>query len=164
MIPFIDLNRQYKLLEDEINTAIKQVFESGYFILGKNVELFENEFAEYCKIKYGIGVASGTDALSLALRASGINRDDEVITVPNTAVPTIAAIEAAGAKPVLVDIDEETCLMDSARIESAITKKTKAIIPVHLYGNICEMDEIVRIAKKYNLIIIEDCCQAHGAS
>ena len=162
MIPFINLKSQYLKIKDEIDNAIKSVFDSGVFILGKNVKLFEKEFSDYCNCKYGIGVASGTDALHLALRASGIKHGDEVITVPNTAIPTVAAIEMANAKPVFVDMDEETYTIDTDMITKSITKKTKAIIPVHLYGNVCDMNPIMEIAKKYNLKIIEDCAQAHG--
>jgi len=161
-IPFNDLTRQYKSIEEKLNKTINVVLKSGWFILGKNVETFEIEFADYVGKKYGIGVASATDALFLALLASGIKRGDEVITVPNTAIPTIAAISAAGAVPVFADINQYYTI-DSSIIEKKISRKTRAIIPVHLYGQSCQMASILNIAKKYNLRVIEDCAQAHGA-
>jgi len=161
MISFIDLKRQYESIRNEIDESIKKVLENGYFVLGKELESFEKNFASYCNKEYGIGVGNGTDAIFLALKALGIGKEHEVISVPNTAIPTIAAIVATGAKPVFVDIKEDY-LIDEKKIERAITKKTRAIIPVHLYGNSCEMDKILEIAKKHNLAVIEDCCQAHG--
>jgi len=161
-IPTVDLKRQYYSIKEEIDNAIKNVLESGYFILGENVKLFEDEFSRYCNAKYGIGVASGTDALQLALRACGISRGDEVITVSNTAFPTAIAISYTGAKPVFVDVDE-TYTMDASRVEEKINEKTKAILPVHLYGQPADMDPILEIAKKHDLYVIEDACQAHGA-
>lgn len=161
-IPFNDLSRQYKSIEKQLSRALKNVLNSGWFILGKNVELFEKEFASYIGRYYGIGVASGTDALFLSLLACGIKKGDEVITVPNTAIPTIAAISATGATPVLVDVNQFFTI-DTAKIEEKITRRTKAIMPVHLYGQPCQMKPIIEIAKKHNLIIIEDCAQAHGA-
>jgi len=160
-IPFNNLERQYESIEPNLSKALRNVFKSGWFILGQNVEAFEKEFADYMGKKYGIGVASGTDALFLALLASGIKRGDEVITVPNTAIPTIAAISAAGAVPVFVDINEFYTI-DTSKIEKKFSDKTRAIIPVHLYGQSCQMAHIINIAKKYNLQVIEDCAQAHG--
>jgi dTDP-4-amino-4,6-dideoxygalactose transaminase len=164
MIPISDLKRQYELLKPEIDSAIKKVFSDSWFVLGKQVEEFEREFATYCGTKYAVSVGSGTEALHLALVACGIGAGDEVITVPNTAVFTVSAISFAGAKPVFVDIDENNYLMDTKKLEKAITKKTKAIIPVHLYGQCANISEIMRIARKYKLKVIEDACQAHGAT
>jgi len=162
-VPFGDLSRQYKKYKKEFDSIISAVFEKGSFILGENLKFFEENFAKYLEINYAIGVANGTEALFLALKAFEIGNGDEVITVSNTAVPTISAIDTAGAKPVFVDIEENTFNIDPSKIESAITLKTKAIIPVHLYGNPCNMEKIIRLAAKYNLKIIEDCAQAHGA-
>ena len=163
-IPFGDLKPQYFQLKKEIDGAVRQVIERGRFILGEEVEAFEKEFAEYCGCGYGIGVGSGTEAIHLALIALSIQPGDEVITVPNTAVPTVSAISFAGAIPKFVDINPDTYTIDVTKIESAITKKTKAIIPVHLYGQCADMDTILDISKKYNLAVIEDACQAHGAA
>jgi dTDP-4-amino-4,6-dideoxygalactose transaminase len=162
-IPLVDLVRQYHSIKEEIDEAILRVLESGSFILGENVKLFEKEFASYCGVKYGIGVASGSDALMLSLRALGISRGDEVITVANTFVSTVDAILHCQAKPILVDIDPETYTIDTSKIEERITSKTKAIIPVHLYGHPADMDPIIEIAEKHGLYIVEDACQAHGA-
>ena len=154
---------EYEKEKEQINGAIKEVFESGTLILGENVKTFEEKFASYCGSKYGVGVNSCTDALFLALRSLNIGSGDEVITVANTAVPTVAAINATGAKTVFVDINPDTYLMDVTKIKNAITPKTKAILPVHLYGQCVDMDEIQKIADYYGLRIIEDCAQAHGA-
>lgn len=162
-IDVFSLKEQYKGLRDEIAQAIEKVMRSGQFILGKEVSLFEKEFAEYCGVKYAVAVNSGTDALFLACLACGIGRDDEVITTSNTYIATALAISMTGAKPVFVDIDEKTYNIDPTRIEYAITKKTKAILPVHLYGHAADMEPILKIAKKYRLKIIEDCAQAHEA-
>jgi dTDP-4-amino-4,6-dideoxygalactose transaminase len=163
MIPFIDLKTQYATIKDEINQAISGVLETTQFILGEEVQAFETEFATYCSADYGIGVNSGTSALHLALLALGIGAGDEVITVPFTFVATVAAICYTGAKPVFVDIDPISYTIDVNQIESAITENTKAILPVHLYGQPADMDSIISIAKKYNLKVIEDAAQAHGA-
>jgi dTDP-4-amino-4,6-dideoxygalactose transaminase len=163
MTSFINLNQEYKEHKQEFDAAIASVLDSGSFILGKNVSVFEERFASYCEKKYGVGVASGTEALHIALKAYGIGKGDEVITVPNTAVPTVAAIEMANAKPVLTDINYENLLMDPENVKTAITDDTKAIIPVHLYGNVCNMAKIRKIAQKHGIKIIEDCCQSHGA-
>jgi len=154
---------QYKSMAAKINRAIIRVMESGWYILGKNVEEFEKEFSGYCGSKFGIGVGSGTEALHLALVACGIKQNDEVITVPNTAVPTCSAISFAGAIPVFADVDHETYNIDPAKIEQKISSKTIAIIPVHLYGQCADMEPIMDIAQKYNLKVIEDCAQSHGA-
>ena len=163
MVSFIDLTRQVRQLKKELDCAIASVFKRGRFILSHNVEVFEEEFASYCNARYAVSVNSGTDALRLALIAAGIILGDEVITVPNTAVPAIAAIESSGARPVLVDIDPYTFTIDPIKIERAITKRTRAIMPVHLYGQPADMDPILKIAKKYHLFVIEDAAQAHGA-
>ena len=139
------------------------MLNSSWFILGKNVAAFEKEFAAYLGAKYAIGVSSGTEAIHLTLRACGIQSGDEVITVANTAVPTVCGITSAGVKPVFVDIDPETYNMDPGQIENIISPRTKAILPVHLYGQSADMDPILQIAKKHNLKVIEDACQAHGA-
>ena len=161
-IPFNDLSRQYKSIQKQLSSSLNNVLKSGWFILGKNVEIFEEDFADYVGKKYGIGVATGTDALFLSLLACGIKRDDEVITVSNTAIPTIAAISATGAIPILVDINPFFTI-DTNKIEEKITSRTKAIIPVHLYGQSCQMGPILDIARKHNLFVIEDCAQAHGS-
>ena len=162
MIPFGDLKRNYFSIKEEIDSSVFKTLNSGWFILGEEGKSFEGEFSEYCGKKYGIGVGNGTDAISLSLKAYGIKPGDEVITVPNTAIPTISAIIAVNAKPVFVDIKEDF-LINPEKIEQVITEKTKAILPVHLYGQSCDMDPIIKIAEKHNLKIIEDCAQAHGA-
>jgi dTDP-4-amino-4,6-dideoxygalactose transaminase len=161
-IPFIDLKTQYLTIKDEVKKEFNDIFDTTSFILGEKVKNFENNFASYCNKKYAIAVNSGTSALHLALVAKNIKQNDEVITVSNTFIATAEAISYMGAKPVFVDIDPLTYTIDVNKIEEAITKKTKAIIPVHIYGHPCDMDRINSIAKKYNLEIIEDCCQAHG--
>ncbi len=162
-IPFFDLKRQYESIKAEIDGATRRVYASGWFILGTETEAFENEFAAYIGAEHAIGVNSGTDALHLAIRALGIGKGDEVITVPNTAVATVAAIEMAGATPVLCDVREDSMTMDADSFASAITDKSRAVIPVHLFGQAAELDAIIGIARQYKLAIIEDCAQAHGA-
>ena len=154
---------EYKSEKKDINDAICSVLDSGKLILGPNVQFFENEFSAWCGAKYSVGVGNGTDAIFLALKALEVKNGDEVITVSNTAVPTVAAITASGAEPVFVDIDPETYLMDLKEIPSKITKKTKAIIVVHLYGQTVDMSKINKIKSKYKLKIIEDCAQSTGA-
>ena len=163
MIPFVDLKAQYASVKHEVDAAIQGVLESCQFTLGGEVAAFEQEFAAYCQSKHGIGVNTGTSALHLALLAANVGPGDEVITVPFTFVATAAAIHYTGAKPVFVDIDPKSFNMDPGAIESAITTRTKAIIPVHLYGQPADMGPILQIAKKRGLIVIEDACQAHGA-
>jgi dTDP-4-amino-4,6-dideoxygalactose transaminase len=163
MIPFVDLKAQYRSIKDEVNAAIMGVIERCEFTLGSEVAAFEKEFAAYCQAEHGIGVNTGTSALHLALLAAGVGSGDEVITVPFTFVATVSAIDYTGAKPVFVDIDPKTFTMDVNAIEAAITEKTKAIIPVHLYGQTADMDPILEIARKRGLVVIEDACQAHGA-
>ncbi|NQT75362.1 MAG: DegT/DnrJ/EryC1/StrS family aminotransferase [Candidatus Omnitrophica bacterium] len=157
------LKRQYEAIKGEIKGPIEKVMQSGGFILGEDVKLFEQEFAEYCGVKYGVGVNSGTDALFLACLACGIGKGDEVIVMPYTYIATTLAISMTGARPVFVDIDEKTYNIDISKIEKAITAKTKAILPVHLYGHPVDMDPLMEIAKKRGLKVIEDCAQAHGA-
>ncbi len=162
-IEFIDLKRQYKNHKTEIDNAIHNVLDKGTFTLGEELEIFEREFADFCEAKYCVGVASGTDALFLSLLAFGIKAGDEVITVPNSFIATALCISMAGAKPVFVDINPKTYNIDTTKIEEKITSRTKAIIPVHLYGQPADMDVIKEIAAKHNLKILEDACQAHGA-
>lgn len=162
MINFGDLKRNYFSIKKETDEAVERVLSSGWFILGKELESFEKEFANYCGKKYGVGVGNGTQALELALKSFGIGNGDEVITIPNTSPFTVLGIIESGAKPVFVDVGEDY-LIDVKKIEKAINEKTKAIIPVHLYGQACDMALIIEIAEKHNLIVIEDCCQAHGA-
>ncbi|MFN2510488.1 MAG: DegT/DnrJ/EryC1/StrS family aminotransferase [Pyrinomonadaceae bacterium] len=163
MIPFVDLKAQYLSIKDEIDAAIAAVLESCQFVLGEQVEAFESDFADYCQVSHAVGVNSGTSALHLALLAAGVQPGDEVITVGYTFVASVAAICYTGARPVLVDIDPRSCTMDPARVEAAITPRTKAIMPVHLYGTCADMDPILEIAHRHDLIVIEDAAQAHGA-
>jgi dTDP-4-amino-4,6-dideoxygalactose transaminase len=163
MIPFVDLQAQYRALKPEIDAAVLRVLENAQFILGPAVAAFERDFAAYCHTTEAVGVNSGTSALHLALLAAGVGPGDEVITVPYTFVATVAAIEYSGATPVFVDVEPEYWTMDPAQIERAITPKTKAIIPVHLYGQPADMDPILEIARRRNLKVIEDACQAHGS-
>jgi len=162
-IPSFDLKRQYQIIKTEIDKAIQDVLISGQFILGDNVRFLEEEIAVYCGTRYAVGVASGTDALLLSLRACGIGPGDEVITTPFTFFATAEVISNLGARPVFVDIEPDTFNMDVRKVEEVISKRTKVILPVHLFGQMCDMDELVRIKEKYNLFIIEDACQAIGA-
>lgn len=154
---------EYAIEKDQILKQVKKVFASGQLILGEEVRKFEKNFSGYCNISHGVGVNSGTDAIFLALKALGIGAGDEVITVANTAIPTVSAICSTGATPVFVDIDLETYLIDVDKIEEKITKKTKCIAVVHLYGQCCDMDIINGIAKKHKLLVLEDCAQSQGA-
>jgi dTDP-4-amino-4,6-dideoxygalactose transaminase len=163
VIPIVDLKAQYASIKDEISVAIQGVLDSCQFTLGNEVFALEKEFATYCGAKDAIGVNSGTSALHLALLAAGIGPGDEVITVPFTFVATAAAIHYTGATPVYVDIDPSTFTMDPEKLEAAISARTRAVIPVHLYGQPADMDPIVEIARKHGLIVIEDAAQAHGA-
>jgi len=162
-IPLLDLRAEYHELKSEIDAAVSRVLESGQFILGPEVTGLEEEFASYCDVKHAIGVNSGTSALHLALLGAGIEPGDEVITVPFTFYATAAAIGYIGAIPVYVDIDPRTFNLDVTRVEAAITERTRAILPVHLYGQPADMDPILEIARRYNLVVIEDVAQAHGA-
>ena len=154
---------EYKSLGKKILKEVDKVFSSGQLILGKNVKSLETNFSKYLKLKYGIGVNSGTVAIQIALMSAKIGSGDEVITVPNTAVPTVSAIVSCGAKPVFVDINQDDYLIDVNKIEEAINKKTKAIIPVNLYGQCADYDKILKIAKRNKLLIIEDCAQSAGS-
>jgi dTDP-4-amino-4,6-dideoxygalactose transaminase len=162
-VPFLDLSAHHAPLRSEIDTAIGEVIDSGAFAGGPYVAGFEESFAGYCNCKYAVGVASGTDALWLALLAFGVGPGDEVITVPNTFMATAEAITYCGATPVFVDVDALTYTMDPALLEDAITRRTKAVIPVHLFGQPADMDPIVEIARSRGLVVIEDAAQAHGA-
>ena len=162
-VPLLDLRSQYESIKDEINSAIEGVLSSGSYILGSNVKSMEDEMARYCGVKCAVGVASGTDALVLALKARGIGKEDEVITTPFTFFATAETITQVGAKPVFVDIEEESFNIDPTKIEEKITEKTKAIIPVHLYGQSASMGPIMEITGRYNLHVIEDAAQAFGA-
>src|SRR5262245_34731022 len=162
-IDFVDLKAQYNVIALEVNAAIQRVIAGADFILGKEVELFEQEFAAFCGVEHAIGVDSGMSALELALRAYGLGEGDEVITVSHTFSATAFAISQTGAQPVFVDVDSRTYNMQPDLIEAAITARSTAILPVHLYGQPCDIEEVSRIAKKHNLLLIEDACQAHGA-
>lgn len=162
-VPFFDYRRFLTVHRKEIDNAIKRVLDSGNLILGQYVVKLEHAFADFTGAKYALGVASGTDALFLALKALNISPGDEVITVPNTAVPTVSAIVSAGAIPRFADIHAGTYLIDPISLKKSITKKAKAIIPVHLFGQSCDMERIMQIAAQNRLHVIEDCAQAHGA-
>ena len=163
MIPILDSKRQYAAIGSEIENAVCEVLRSGSYILGPNVKALEAELAKYIGCSYTVGLNSGTDALHLALRALDIGAGDEVITTAFTFVATTESIEIVGATPVFCDINPNTFNIDADKIEELITPRTKAIMPVHLYGQPCDMDKIMDIAKRYNLYVIEDCCQAIGA-
>src|SRR6266403_1097550 len=162
-IPLVDLRSQRRAIAEDIEAAIGRVLERCDFILGKEVSLFEEEFAEYCGSPHAIGVASGTDALYLACRALGLGEGDEVIVPAMTFASTAFAVSLTGARPVLVDVRPEDALIDPSQIEAAVTSRTKAIIPVHLYGNCADMAAVGAIAAKHSLMVIEDAAQAHGA-
>lgn len=162
-IPLANLRKQYDPLKDEIMAGIEKVFDSMHLFLGENVQALEKDFGQYCGAQFGIGVSDGTTALQIILRAMGIGPGDEVITVSHTFIATAEAIVLVGAQPVFVDVDSETCLMDVSLVEKKITPKTKAILPVHLYGQTVDMDPLLEIASRHNLFVIEDACQAHGA-
>jgi len=163
-VPFLDLSRQYLARKGEIDSALARVFARAWFILGEEGEAFEREFAQYLGASHGVGCGSGTEALHLALLACGVEPGDEVITVPNTAVPTISAISFANAVPRMVDIDPVTYTIDVRQVEAAITPRTKVLMPVHLYGQSADLTPLLEIARQYNLRLIEDACQAHGAT
>lgn len=162
-VPFLDLKAHHSAIRDEINSAISEVIDASAFAGGPFVERFEEEFAKFCKVPYSLGVGNGTDALWFALLALGVGPGDEVITTPMTFMATAEAISFCGARPVFVDVDYETYTMDAALLDRAITRKTKAIVPVHLYGQMADMDPILAVAKQHNIPVIEDACQAHGA-
>jgi dTDP-4-amino-4,6-dideoxygalactose transaminase len=163
MIPFLDLKAQHRALKAELLEAASRVLDSCQFALGNEVAAFEEEFAAHSGAKYAAGVNTGTSALHLALLAAGIGPGDEVVTVSNTFMATVSAIRYAGARPVLVDVDPQSYTMDPKLAEAAITERTKAIMPVHLYGQPADLDPLLALAKKHDLVVIEDACQAHGA-
>ncbi|TBZ10149.1 DegT/DnrJ/EryC1/StrS family aminotransferase [Rhizobium leguminosarum] len=163
MIPFLDIKAQYQSIKGEIDAAVLGVLASGQYVLGDEVANFEQEFADYCNVKHAIAVNTGTSALHLALLAAGVGPGDEVITVPFTFVATVSAICYTGARPVFVDVEPVTLTMDPAEVEAKITPRTKAIVPVHLYGQMADMDAIKAIAERHGIPVIEDACQAHGA-
>jgi dTDP-4-amino-4,6-dideoxygalactose transaminase len=163
-VPFIDLKTQHRVLRDELDQAIRRVMERCDFALGEDVVRFEEEFAAFCGTRYAVGVGSGLSALEMSLRAFAIGPGDEVIVPAHTFIATAAAVTFAGARPILVDVDPTTYNLDVGWVQAAITPRTKAIIPVHLYGLPAEMDAILRLADKHGLVVIEDACQAHGAT
>lgn len=162
-VPFVDLQVQYRTLAGELDAAVRGVCERADFVLGEEVRQFESEFAAYVGVPHAVGVGSGLDALALALRAYGIGPGDEVITTANTFIATVLAILAVGARPVLVDVDPVTYNMSPAALLAAITSRTRAVMPVHLYGQPADMDPILAAARRHNLVVIEDAAQAHGA-
>ncbi len=164
MIQFIDFKRELAEIGEKVADAMLTTQKSGVFVLGENVEQFEKEFSSYVGARFGIGVNSGSDALFLAVKALGISKNDEVITVSHTMSSTVDAISRNGAKPVFVDIEPDTFTMDVSKIETKISNRTRAIIPVHLYGHPVDMDPLLKIAEKHNVPVIEDACQAHGST
>jgi dTDP-4-amino-4,6-dideoxygalactose transaminase len=163
VIPFVDLRTQYREIQEEVEEAVARVLADAAYVLGSEVERFESEFAEYCGVAHGVAVNSGTSALHLALLAAGVSPGDEVITVPFTFIATAATIRYAGATPVFVDIDPVSYTLDPGQIEAAITPRTMALVPVHLYGQPADMDPILDIARRHGLAVIEDAAQAHGS-
>jgi dTDP-4-amino-4,6-dideoxygalactose transaminase len=163
-VPFLDLSRHVAPLRAELDAAVAEVLDGGRFVGGEPVERFEREFAAWVGAEHAVGVASGTDAVELALRAVGVGEGDEVITAANTCVPTIAGIEGAGATPVLVDADTASMTIDPELLASAVTERTAAIVPVHLYGRCADMDGVLAVAAEHGLKVVEDCAQAHGAT
>lgn len=163
MIPFLNLLDGHRAVEAEVADALKRVLESGWYVLGSEGKRFEEAFARFLSVDHAVGVASGTDAIQLALQALDVGPGDEVITAANTCVPTVAGIAGTGATPVLVDAEPEFLTLDPASVSGAITAKTKAIVPVHLYGHPCDMTPLLDLARSANLRVVEDCAQAHGA-
>nr|BBH95749.1 glutamine--scyllo-inositol aminotransferase [Thermogemmatispora argillosa] len=163
-IPLVDLQAQYQTIKEEIHAALDEVLHDMELFLGPHTSAFEEAFASYCGCRYGIGVSSGTDALTLALRACGVGPGDEVITVANTFVATVEAITQVGARPVFVDIDPQTYTIDPGQVSAALTPRTRALLPVHLYGHPAEMEPLLALARRAGLRIIEDASQAHGAT
>jgi dTDP-4-amino-4,6-dideoxygalactose transaminase len=163
-VPFLDLKTQYDSIKPEIDAAVAKILESSQFVLGEEVAGFEREFAAYSGAAHGVAVNSGTSALHLAFLAAGIGPGDEVITIPHTFVATVAAIRYTGARAVFVDVDPVTYTMDPAKVEAAITPRTKAVVPVHLYGHPADMDPILEVARRRKLLVVEDAAQAHGAA
>jgi dTDP-4-amino-4,6-dideoxygalactose transaminase len=163
-VPAVDLVAAYTSHAMAIKKSLEKVLQAGVYILGDNVREFEQEFASYSGVRYGVGVASGTDALTLSMMALGISRGDEVITVANTASPTAMAILNSGARPVLVDPSSTSFVMEASKLKRALSKRTRAIIPVHLYGNPCDMKALIDFSSEHDLLVVEDCAQSHGAS
>lgn len=163
-VPFLDLRRETNRLRPELDAAIARVLESGRYVLTDEVEAFEHEFATYCGARFAVGVASGTDAITIALLAAGVRPGDEVITAPNTCIPTIVGIERAGATPVLADVDPVTYTLDPEQVERRITERTRALLPVHLYGQPADLTVLSDVAARHGLLLVEDCAQSHGAS
>lgn len=162
-IPFLDLTRETERLRPELDAAIDRVLSSGRFILTDELAEFEQEFAAYCGAGFAVGVASGTDAITIALAAAGVTPGDEVITAANTCIPTIVGIERAGATPVLADVDQHSYTIDPAQVERRITPRTRAIVPVHLYGQPADLTALAEIAERHGVLLVEDCAQSHGA-
>lgn len=162
-VPLVDLRKQYAPLKDQIFAGFEKALDGMQLFLGENVQQLEKEFSQFCGASYGIGVSDGTTALHIILRAMNIGPGDEVITVAHTFIATVEAILLAGATPVFVDIDPDTCLMDVSQVEAKITPRTKAVLPVHLYGQTVDMDPLLEVAARYGLRVVEDACQAHGA-
>src|SRR5580765_4791755 len=162
-VPFVDLRTQQATLPEEVLGAISDALQRMDLVLGPNVRAFEAEFAAFCRTRHAVGVGSGTDALQLALRACGIGPGDEVITQSNSFVATAEAIVMVGAVPVFVDVDPDTLTLDPWKLEAAIGRKTRGIVPVHLYGQMADMDGIMAVARRHGLVVVEDACQAHGA-
>ncbi len=162
-VPFVDLSAQLEPIREQVEEAIARVLDTSQFVLGPDMRAFEQEFAAYCGVEHAVGVDNGTAALELSLRAFGIGPGDEVITTANTFISTALAISHVGATPVFVDVDPETYTMSIPHLEAAITERTRAVIPVHLYGQAADMDPILGLAREHNLTVIEDACQAHGA-
>src|SRR4051812_35324393 len=163
-VPFVNLRRTVDQLRPELDAAIGRVLDSGWFLLGSENERFEREFADWAGASYAVGCASGTDAIELILRAAGIGSGDEVVTQANTCVPTVAAIARAGATPVLCDVEPEAATIDPSSVERALSPRTRAVIPVHLYGQIGDIDAVTEVARAAGAAVIEDCAQAHGAT
>lgn len=163
VIPYLEFGKMHRTIKEELTEAVNTVMENEWYILGQELELFEKEYAAFCGTKYCLGVGNGLDALHIILCAYGIGKGDEVIVPANTFIATALAVSYAGATPVFVDADEVSCNMDSGLLEKKITEKTKAVIAVHLYGRLADMEEINRVARKHNLYVIEDVAQAHGA-
>src|SRR3954451_13111515 len=163
-VPFANFRRTVDELRPELDAAIARVLDSGWFLLGREGEDFEREFAAFAGTSHAVGCASGTDAIELILRAAGIGQGDEVVTQANTCVPTVAAIARAGATPVLCDVEPEAATIDPASLERALSPKTRAVVPVHLYGQMGDIDAVATIARERDIDVIEDCAQAHGAA
>ncbi|MCJ7737644.1 MAG: DegT/DnrJ/EryC1/StrS family aminotransferase, partial [Anaerolineae bacterium] len=164
LIPAEDITRQYPRIAEEVQRAVAEVLPTGKYILGPKLSLFEHEYAAYCDSRYSLGISNGTEALHLALAACGVGPGDEVITVPNTYIATVFAISYCGATPVFVDVDPVTFNIDASKVEQKITPRTKAILPVHLYGHPVDMDTLMEIAREHDLRVVEDCAHAHGAT